>query len=77
MIIELIFINFLQYMNAAYPRKYGRCNQLYHILAKLKTIPRRTIIELFTRNMFGDVTVEKVITDMYTSGNIPEIPSRY
>ncbi|KOB77575.1 putative Orphan nuclear receptor NR2E1 [Operophtera brumata] len=64
----------LTHTATTYPREMSRASQLHQILSMLKTVSGHTIIELFFRNTIGDISVERIITDLYKSGRIPVIP---
>jgi len=57
-----------KYISIAYPTQPLRFGRLLLLLPLLKTVAPKTIENLFFRKTIGNISIEKIICDMYKSG---------
>ncbi|KAG6453395.1 hypothetical protein O3G_MSEX008137 [Manduca sexta] len=68
---EVSRVFFSQYVARHYPMDIGRAERLQQLLQIIHLVKGSTIIELFFRSTIGDITLERIICDMY-KGNLEE-----
>lgn len=56
-----------KYDATAYPTQAFRFGQLLLLLPSLRTVSSQTIEELFFKKTIGNISIERVILDMYKS----------
>jgi nuclear receptor subfamily 2 group E protein 1 len=59
-----------RYVSTAYPNQPLRFGRLLLLLPALRTIAPSTIEELFFRKTIGNIPIERIISDMYKSGDL-------
>lgn len=58
-----------KYIQTAYPTQPFRFGKLLLLLPTLATVSGRTIQDLFFRKTVGNIPIERLLTDMYKSGD--------
>ena len=58
-----------KYIQNAYPTQPFRFGKLLLLLPTLRTVSGRTIQDLFFRKTVGNIPIERLLTDMYKSGD--------
>ncbi|CAH0401849.1 unnamed protein product [Chilo suppressalis] len=56
-----------EYITRTYPLAVTRAGRLLHQLNTIRRVPSRVIVELFFRSTIGEISIEKIISDMYRS----------
>ena len=59
-----------RYVATAYPTQPLRFGRLLLLLPALRAIAATTIEELFFRKTIGNIPIERIISDMYKSGDL-------
>lgn len=59
-----------RYVSTAYPNQPLRFGRLLLLLPALRAIAPSTIEELFFRKTIGNIPIERIISDMYKSGDL-------
>jgi len=57
-------------VSTAYPTQQLRFGRLLLLLPALRAIAASTIEELFFRKTIGNIPIERIISDMYKSGDL-------
>ncbi|CAG9789000.1 unnamed protein product [Diatraea saccharalis] len=56
-----------EYVARTYPLALTRAGRLLHQLNNIRRVPSSVIVELFFRSTIGEISIEKIISDMYRS----------
>ena len=59
-----------RYVSTAYPTQQLRFSRLMLLLPAIRAIAASTIGELFFRKTIGNTPIERIISDLYNSGDI-------
>ncbi|KAL4717704.1 hypothetical protein ACJJTC_000853 [Scirpophaga incertulas] len=56
-----------EYTSRSHPLEISRASRLLQQLQTIRRVPGRVIVELFFRSTIGEISIEKIIGDMYRS----------
>lgn len=64
-VVHIFNFIFLQYVALTHPLESFRASQLLEALPIIRRVPGEIIVDLFFRATIGNISIERIICDMY------------